>query len=378
MSIISESRFCCVWTQNRLSFGMGCCKQKQIITKLLTIETNRAIFFSSAGKTEHGACGLPEIGILKGSGQGGEGMAERKALAKGKAPAERKKPAFGEVIRVRRKGLELNQEELAARLGVSRNTVAGWETGHSRPDLATVPSLCRALKISLNTFFGLRESRSGEEKRILDKFFALNEGDREIVEWQMEMLAEKRAEQARREALTAKQTETFRRDDPAARRAEQLRRDDLTVKRPGPFGRKAPNGFVTVYASDLAAAAGIGSPLDEARGQEMVLLKDRETERADEVITVNGPSMEPTFRDGDRVLVEHTTVLRPGEIGIFTVDGEGFIKEYQPEGLVSHNPAYPVMRFAEEQEVRVIGRVIGTLKEEQLPTKEQLEELEED
>jgi len=60
------------------------------------------------------------------------------------------------------------------------------------------------------------------------------------------------------------------------------------------------------------------------------------------------------------------------------VDGEGFIKEYQPEGLVSHNPDYPVMRFAEEQEVRVIGRVIGTLKEEQLPTKEQLEELEED
>jgi signal peptidase I len=34
-----------------------------------------------------------------------------------------------------------------------------------------------------------------------------------------------------------------------------------------------------------------------------------------EIITVTGDSMEPTFHDGDDLLVEHTKELSPGEIG---------------------------------------------------------------
>ena len=55
---------------------------------------------------------------------------------------------FGAVIRERRGSLGLNQVSLAEKIGVSRNTVAGWETGHSRPDLGTVPLLCEALGIT--------------------------------------------------------------------------------------------------------------------------------------------------------------------------------------------------------------------------------------
>ena len=104
----------------------------------------------------------------------------------------------------------------------------------------------------------------------------------------------------------------------------------------------------------------------------MTLLADRETERADEVITVCGRSMEPTFYDGDRVLVQHTKELREGEIGIFLVDNEGYIKEYRKDGLHSHNPEYRTMTFREEQTVRCLGRVLGKLKEEQIPTAEQM------
>ena len=46
---------------------------------------------------------------------------------------------YGEIIRIRRKALNMNQADLASRVGVSRNTVAGWETGHSRPDLDCLP-----------------------------------------------------------------------------------------------------------------------------------------------------------------------------------------------------------------------------------------------
>ena len=243
---------------------------------------------------------------------------------------------YGEIIRRRRTALGLNQAELAERVGVSRNTVAGWETNHSRPDLGTLPALCRALKISLNAFFGLEKKRTAEENRVLEVFSELEAQDRESILWQMEALRDRRAEQRR-------------------------------MKEPVPIPK-----VVTLFRNELGAAAGFGAALGEAQGEKMVLLADRDTERADEVITVCGRSMEPTFYDGDQVLVQHTKELREGEIGIFVVDNEGYIKEYRKDGLHSHNPEFRTMTFHEDQSVRCLGRVIGKVKEEQIPTKEQV------
>ena len=245
---------------------------------------------------------------------------------------------YGELIRRRRTALGMNQAELAARTGVSRNTVAGWETNHSRPDLSTLPALCAALKISLNTFFGTERKRTAEEARVLEVFFSLEAGDRESILWQMEALRDRRA---------------------AQRAAEEA----------------VPPKVVTLFMNELGAAAGFGAALGEAQGEKITLLADAETERADEVITVCGSSMEPTFMDGDRVLVEHTGHLRYGEIGIFLVDNEGYIKEYREDGLHSHNPAYRTMTFREDQTVRCIGRVIGKLKDSQIPSRSQLQAL---
>lgn len=240
--------------------------------------------------------------------------------------------SFAERIRRCRSARGLSQAELAARVGVSRNAVAGWETGHSRPDLAAVPLLCGALRISLARFFGVEKPRSEQERRLLELFSSLEEGDREVITWQMEALAQRRQ---------------------AQRTAEQASR--------------APRELVTLFRSDLAVAAGFGTALDEARGETIQLLKDWKTARADEVITVSGRSMEPTFFEGDQVLVEHTDQLRPGEIGVFLVDDEGFIKEYQPDGLHSHNPAYGVMTFSEGQRIRCLGRVLGKVEEDERP-----------
>ena len=248
---------------------------------------------------------------------------------------------YGELIRRRRAALGMSQAEFAERVGVSRNTVAGWETNHSRPDINTLPVLCKALKISLNAFFGTERKRSAEESHVLDVFFALEEQDRESILWQMEALRDRRAEQ-RRQA------------------------------QPVPLPKT-----VTLFQNELGAAAGFGAALGEAQGEPVVLLADRETVRADEIITVCGYSMEPTFLDGERVLVQHTKELREGEIGIFLVDNEGYIKEYQKDGLQSHNPEYRVMKFHEGQTVRCLGRVIGKLKEEQIPTAEQMKRIEE-
>ena len=258
---------------------------------------------------------------------------------------------FSAVIRARRNALGMNQSRLAELIGVSRNAVAGWETGHSRPDISTVPTLCEALGITVDMFFGLESPRVAEEDRLLRLFTKLDRRDREAILWQTEALAEGRKRQA---AMAESAMKPVRK----------------TREVPVPH-------FVTVYASDLGAAAGIGAALDEAQGEKIYLLADDETEQADEVITVSGCSMEPTFMDGDRVLVRHTDQLRPGEIGVFLVDNEGYIKEYQPDGLYSHNEAYAPMIFQDGNEVRCIGRVLGRIDDEQWPTEAQIEMLEE-
>lgn len=246
---------------------------------------------------------------------------------------------YAEIIRQYRIRLKMSQEELASLIGVSRNTVASWETSHSRPDLDTVPVLCKALKISLATFFNVRRSvRSQAEQEFLDLFCMLNEDDRKVVLWEIESLSQHREEELRRKTLAA---------------------------------------FVPCYESDLDAAAGFGATLQSESGKQIWIRNDCVNETVDEIITVSGHSMEPTFPDGTQVLVQHCSSVRPGDIGIFISDDVGYIKEYRTDGLHSHNPSYPVMTFGEHSSVQCIGKVLGKLETYMLPDEKELKILEE-
>ena len=106
----------------------------------------------------------------------------------------------------------------------------------------------------------------------------------------------------------------------------------------------------TLLFFERRLAAGIGDPseFDDA-GVPIYVYANSLTRRADFVFTVNGDSMEPDYADGCMVLVDRlsdTKELEPGDVGAFMIDNETYIKEYQPDGLHSLNPAYPVMRFS--------------------------------
>ena len=79
---------------------------------------------------------------------------------------------------------------------------------------------------------------------------------------------------------------------------------------------------------------------------------------------VSGDSMEPDFHDGDLVMVqrlEERSELYFGEIGAFSIRNETYIKQYSKRGLVSLNKRYKLMRFNEDDNVFLIGRVLGVL-----------------
>lgn len=64
---------------------------------------------------------------------------------------------MGNVISENRKKLELTQEALAQKLGVTNQAVSKWETDQSLPDTMLLPALAEALGISIDALFG-RES----------------------------------------------------------------------------------------------------------------------------------------------------------------------------------------------------------------------------
>ena len=62
---------------------------------------------------------------------------------------------ISEKILQRRKALDLTQEELAGRIGVSAQAISNWERGASLPDAALIPPLAEALGVSTDELFGV-------------------------------------------------------------------------------------------------------------------------------------------------------------------------------------------------------------------------------
>lgn len=57
---------------------------------------------------------------------------------------------IGTNIQIRRRTCGLTQERLAEMLGVSRQTIAKWESGETAPDLVNGAALAEALEVSLD------------------------------------------------------------------------------------------------------------------------------------------------------------------------------------------------------------------------------------
>ena len=50
--------------------------------------------------------------------------------------------------------------------------------------------------------------------------------------------------------------------------------------------------------------------------------------------------MEPKFHSGDYILIRKQPAVDIGQIGIFGVDGKGYIKKYGGDRLISMNKKY--------------------------------------
>lgn len=109
------------------------------------------------------------------------------------------------------------------------------------------------------------------------------------------------------------------------------------------------------YTSPMSA--GTGQPAGDEYPENYRLVKEP-PRRASFIAPVSGDSMEPTYSNGDLVFVRAQEEVEPGEIGVFWMDGQQWIKELGDGVLISHNPdpKYAPRPFTED--IRCQGLVL--------------------
>ena len=142
--------------------------------------------------------------------------------------------------------------------------------------------------------------------------------------------------------------------------------------------RRRPH-MVLFPVAENYASAGTGQPLDDDLFTMVSLPASEIPPRAAFAVRIAGDSMEPRYHDGQLVFIEKTSHLTDGEIGVFSLDGEGYIKQYREQplsqdlsgddffdedtmrcqvSLVSVNPVYKPIRVLSGSAFMIFGRVL--------------------
>lgn len=237
--------------------------------------------------------------------------------------------SFGERIRESRKAQNLTQKQLAEMIGAAHNSVSDWENNKNKPDPDTIELLCGVLKITPNYLLKSSEDDfSPKEKQIIKKYRGLDSHGKRMIDFVLN-------EEWSRSANAAAQENDFIPQN----------------------GIPADSARIINYYYRLASAGTGQIVFDTPPTKRITIPNIPEYKRVDYAIGVNGNSMEPVYHDGDTLLVEMTDEIDPGDIGIFLVDNESYVKKLGDGNLISLNPEYHDIPLTEES--LCMGRVVA-------------------
>ena len=109
---------------------------------------------------------------------------------------------------------------------------------------------------------------------------------------------------------------------------------------------------------DLPVSAGSGAYLDSDDYTE-ITADDLVPDGTDFAVRVSGDSMEPKFHDGQILFIKEQQVLEDGEIGIFALNNDAYVKRLVKNTLESLNPKYKLIVINDSDDIRIFGKVIG-------------------
>lgn len=237
--------------------------------------------------------------------------------------------SFAENLKEQRIERGFTKKEFAEYMGIPFDTYKAYEQGSRTPKIEVILNFAKALNVSVDYLVGM-----DEEKNHLSPNLMFNSDEEELI--RKFRLVNPRLQRVVMEILDVA--------------IDFLESDSDQEAYPIPMIEKR------YYYGRPSAGAGNGAlDLDG-----IIRIRDsRDARKADFVLQVDGRSMEPEFKDGDFVLVKSQDDIEDGEIGIWCVDGEIYIKEKNGNTLHSLNPEYEDVPLTDFSDIRCYGKVIG-------------------
>lgn len=233
---------------------------------------------------------------------------------------------IGDKLREIREDLNMNKKDFAEKIGIKYSTYSNYESGIREPASDFLILISKKFDVSIDYLLDISNDKTVahsyvlkySEFEMIDKYRSLDKYGQRAVDLIIDMEYERATENSHQGSC-----------------------DNLV--------------FMTYY--NKLAAAGNGEYLfDDVPTSTIEVPKDLAKD-ADFVIGVNGDSMEPTFSDGDKVLVKKSSEINIGDIGIFIDGNDCYIKEKGKNCLVSHNKEYGIIPGTDT--MRCVGKVIG-------------------
>lgn len=213
------------------------------------------------------------------------------------------------------------QKDLTDYLGLEKTTFSSWKSGKSKSYMKLIDKIAEFFKVSPNYFYNSEPNHTDitpNEMSLLSNYRILRNVDKTTVYTLAQNLAE----------------------------AE--------------MSREIAPATITIQHSLHKVSAGTGYMLlDEDNLEEITILDSPTARKADLALTITGDSMSPEFEDGDIVLIRLQPAVYENEICIYIVNGDGYIKKFGGDRLISINPQYDDIILSENNENKCVGLVIG-------------------
>ena len=241
--------------------------------------------------------------------------------------------SFGTRLKARREQLGITQPQLAEMLGVSKGAIGNYETDANSPKATILFKVFDVLKCDANYLFQDEMGNnypmkvSYDEYESIKKYRNLDDHGKELVNYTLDKETER--------------IERYGRLGEASRPVTSF-----------------PMRLISYYFKN--ASAGTGQlVIDNLPDKDIEIPDKPEYRNVSYAIGVNGSSMEPAFQDGDILLVEATQEIEVGDIGIFQINDECFVKKLGEKELISLNKDYKNIPL--DETAATLGKVIGKL-----------------
>lgn len=237
----------------------------------------------------------------------------------------------------------LSQKELAMRLNITPSRVSNWEQGANCPTIDMLFEVCNILGVSINDIYGVYPDSNMkltyDEKQNIEKYRFISQNSQAGKET-VDYVLNKQYEIAEQIKLTDE-------------RITKLKSEPATIIE-FQSNSETPSRILQYFHS---VSAGTGQVIfDDVYSERVVIPDIPEYGRVSYAVKVSGHSMEPLYYDGDMLLIEPTCEANVGEIGIFIVGNEAFVKKLGDGELISLNKGYDNIPLTLDS--KCMGRVV--------------------